>query len=72
MLRDWERESPGRVAGIFRALQNVALSQLADRSRFEFEGLTIDRSGSPKEYAFDEARVAAAAEEQTIRFVDAI
>lgn len=59
MLRQWERESPGRVAGIFRALQNVALSQLADRDRFDFEGLAIDRSGSPKPYAFAEARVAA-------------
>lgn len=59
MLRDWERASPGRVAGIFRSLQNVALSQLADRGRFDFEGLEIDRSGEPKEYAFDEARVAA-------------
>jgi len=67
MLRDWERESPGRVAGIFRSLQNVALSQLADRNRFDFVGLEIDRSGSPKEYAFDEARVAAAGEEQVIR-----
>jgi tRNA 2-thiocytidine biosynthesis protein TtcA len=59
MLRDWERESPGRTAGIFRSLQNVALSQLADRNRFDFETLAIDRTGSPKEYAFDEARVAA-------------
>jgi len=59
MLRDWERESPGRTAGIFRSLQNVALSQLADRSRFDFAGLTIDRTGSPKEYAFDEATVSA-------------
>jgi tRNA 2-thiocytidine biosynthesis protein TtcA len=59
MLGDWERETPGRVAGIFRALQNVALSQLADRSRFEFEDLQIDRSGEPKPYAFEEARVAA-------------
>ena len=59
MLREWERESPGRVAGIFRALQNVALSQLADRDRFDFAGLAIDRSGSPRPYAFDAARVAA-------------
>ncbi len=57
MLRQWERESPGRVAGIFRALQNVALSQLADRDRFDFAGLAIDRSGSPRPYAFDAARV---------------
>lgn len=81
MLRDWERASPGRVAGIFRSLQNVALSQLADRSRFDFAGLEIDRSGAPKEYAFDEARISAAKKsgddwvsdthirEQVVRFV---
>ena len=70
MLHDWEREAPGRVAGIFRSLQNVALSQLADRERFDFVELEIDRSGAPKEYAFDEARVAAAREEQILQFVD--
>lgn len=59
MLRDWERESPGRVAGIFRSLQNVALSQLADRSRFDFESLAVDRSGEAKPYAFTEAEVVA-------------
>ncbi|MGI9342639.1 MAG: tRNA 2-thiocytidine(32) synthetase TtcA [Gammaproteobacteria bacterium] len=69
MLQDWERETPGRVAGIFRSMQNIALSQLADRSRFEFEDLQIDRSGEPQPYAFDEARVTARAE-QVVRFVD--
>jgi tRNA 2-thiocytidine biosynthesis protein TtcA len=73
MLRDWERETPGRVAGIFRSMQNVALSQLADRGRFDFVGMEIDRSGAPKPYAFDEARVGAARTdgivEQVIRFV---
>jgi len=71
MLSDWEQETPGRVAGIFRALQNVALSQLADRSRFDFEGLALDRSGEPKAYAFEEAQIAAR-DEREIRFVDAV
>jgi tRNA 2-thiocytidine biosynthesis protein TtcA len=73
MLRDWERESPGRVAGIFRSMQNVALSQLADRDRFDFKGMKIDRTAPPKPYAFEAARVAAARSdgivEQEIRFV---
>ncbi len=39
MLQDWEREDPGRTARLFRALQNVTLSHLADRSAYDFEGL---------------------------------
>ncbi|NTW35684.1 MAG: tRNA 2-thiocytidine(32) synthetase TtcA, partial [Syntrophobacteraceae bacterium] len=35
MLRDWEKRHPGRVETIFKALQNVAPSQLADRSLFD-------------------------------------
>ncbi len=59
MLADWERTEPGRTASIFRALQNVALSQLADTSRFDFSGLSIDRSGEKTPYPFAEARVTA-------------
>lgn len=39
MLRQWEIEQPGRVANIFRALQHVAPSQLADRNLFDFESI---------------------------------
>ncbi|MDD1649215.1 MAG: tRNA 2-thiocytidine(32) synthetase TtcA [Methylococcaceae bacterium] len=39
MLRDWEKRHPGRVETIFKALQNVAPSQLADRSLFDFGAL---------------------------------
>ncbi len=49
MLKGWEREHPGRVESIFRALQNVAPSQLADRNLFDFAGLERARrqGGSP-------------------------
>ena len=70
MLREWEQEQPGRVAGVFRSLQNVALSQLADSRRFDFDGLAIDRSGQAKPYAYEEARISAARDEQGVRFVD--
>lgn len=43
MLRDWDREQPGRVNTIFRALTNVAPSQLADTELFDFAGLMLDR-----------------------------
>ncbi len=39
MLRSWEKQFPGRLETIFTALQNVAPSQLADRSLFDFIGL---------------------------------
>jgi len=39
MLQDWERTSPGRTEIMFRALQNVAPSQLADRELFDFANL---------------------------------
>ncbi|HEX7043108.1 MAG TPA: tRNA 2-thiocytidine(32) synthetase TtcA [Burkholderiales bacterium] len=39
MLKQWERKFPGRIENIFRALQNVAPSHLADRRLFDFTGL---------------------------------
>ena len=43
MLHDWERQYPGRTETIFKSLTNVAPSQLADRSLFDFETLRIER-----------------------------
>ena len=48
MLRSWERETPGRVENIFRALRNVRPSQLADTSLFDFASLAIDDSATPR------------------------
>lgn len=39
MLQQWERESPGRSDRIFRSLQNVVPSQLADTELFDFTDL---------------------------------
>jgi len=39
MMDAWEREHPGRSEVIFKALSNVAPSQLADRTLFDFAGL---------------------------------
>ncbi len=43
MLRDWERQYPGRTETIFRAIRNVAPSQLADTELFDFRSLAVDR-----------------------------
>ena len=40
MLTQWERQFPGRIDAIFGAIKNVAPSQLADTSLFDFAGLT--------------------------------
>jgi tRNA 2-thiocytidine biosynthesis protein TtcA len=54
MLTTWDKESPGRINNIFRALQNVAPSQLADPALFDFAGLKLDRDGERAPYAFSE------------------
>lgn len=41
MLQMWEQETPGRLETIFRSLQNVELSQLADPQLFDFAHLAI-------------------------------
>ena len=46
MLQQWQKQFPGRVENIFRSVQNVAPSQLADRNLFDFASLvtTIEPS----------------------------
>ncbi|MEM6774953.1 MAG: tRNA 2-thiocytidine(32) synthetase TtcA [Pseudomonadota bacterium] len=43
MLADWEKKHPGRIETIFRAIGNVAPSQLADRDLFDFASLEPER-----------------------------
>ncbi|MBD1873425.1 tRNA 2-thiocytidine(32) synthetase TtcA [Nodosilinea sp. FACHB-131] len=39
MLQTWEKQWPGRTETLFRSLQNIAPSQLADPALFDFAGL---------------------------------
>lgn len=39
MLREWERNQPGRVDNIFRSLQSIVPSHLADNDCFDFQNL---------------------------------
>ncbi len=42
MLLDWEKIQPGRTDNIFRSIQNIAPSQLADSQLFPFKSLTVN------------------------------
>ncbi len=42
-LSEWEKRQPGLVFTIFRALQNISPSQLADVKLFDFAGLEAQR-----------------------------
>lgn len=50
MLREWDDAHPQRLASIFKAMQNVAPSQLADRELFDFENLKLDRDDSARAF----------------------
>jgi tRNA 2-thiocytidine biosynthesis protein TtcA len=43
MLQTWEKQWPGRTESLFRSLQNIAPSQLADPALFDFAGLESAR-----------------------------
>jgi tRNA 2-thiocytidine biosynthesis protein TtcA len=57
MLMDWDKKTPGRVDAIFKSIQNISPSQLADKNLFDFVNLPLDREGERAEYAFTEATV---------------
>jgi len=44
MLAEWERDDPGRTDRLFRSLQNVTPSHLADRALYEFESLAAEEA----------------------------
>jgi tRNA 2-thiocytidine biosynthesis protein TtcA len=64
MLRDWDKQFPGRVENIFRSLQNVSPSHLLDRQLFDFATLTPSSAPSVSNERDDEAEVL-----QVVRFI---
>ncbi|MEK7778724.1 MAG: tRNA 2-thiocytidine(32) synthetase TtcA [Pseudomonadota bacterium] len=55
MLQQWDKKFPGRLETMFRALQNIQLSHLADASRYDF--INLKAHGKPQadgDIAFDE------------------
>jgi len=57
MLIEWDKTKPGRVESIFKSIQNISPSQLADKTYFDFDNLPIHRVGKRQEYMFNEAEV---------------
>ena len=53
MLCEWDDAHPQRLASIFKAMQNVAPSQLADRELFDFETLSLDRDNDERLFEGD-------------------
>lgn len=41
MLQDWDQRFPGRIETMFRSMQNVVPSHLADTELFDFQGLQL-------------------------------
>ena len=39
MLQYWDKKFPGRIETMFRSLQNIVPSHLADSKLFDFQGL---------------------------------
>jgi len=42
MLQSWDKQHPGRLDVVFKSIQNVAPSQLADRNLFDFNSLSSE------------------------------
>ena len=51
MLQQWDKEQPGRIETIFSAMQDIAPSQMADRSLFDFQSLRLERDDAENQAA---------------------
>ncbi|EQD77700.1 PP-loop domain protein, partial [mine drainage metagenome] len=49
MIDAWRRESPGRMASIATALQQVSPSHLLDRTLWDFAGLAVRKAPGVEE-----------------------
>jgi tRNA 2-thiocytidine biosynthesis protein TtcA len=55
MIRDWDRQYPGRIDNMFTAMGNITLSHLMDRKLYPFT--TVQATGVPQpggDIAFDD------------------
>ena len=71
MLQDWEKQHPGRVENIFRSMQNISPSQLADVNLFDFDHLPISREGEKTSYAYQGPVVSSSNIQTGVQIIDA-
>lgn len=71
MLHDWEKQHPGRVENIFRSIQNVSPSQLADVNLFDFDNLPLNRESEKQEYEYEDAVVSSSNIQTGVQIIDA-
>tara|TARA_R110002073_G_scaffold101455_8_gene230564 strand:- start:27 stop:932 length:906 start_codon:yes stop_codon:yes gene_type:complete len=67
MMQQWDKKFPGRLETMFRSIQNIQLSHLADPSHYDFSGLKAH--GEPVidgDKAFDEETFEPTVEEMTL------
>jgi tRNA 2-thiocytidine biosynthesis protein TtcA len=72
MLREWDKQHPGRVETMFNALSNVVTTHLLDRRLQDFA--SVRASGAPVvdgDIAFDDDPCSDASSAKTIRIDDA-
>jgi len=72
MLKGWDETFPGRVENIFRSIQNVSPSQLADVNLFDFVNLPLAREGQRREYEYEDARVSSSKGSADVEIIDAM
>lgn len=71
MLQDWEKQHPGRVENIFRSMQNISPSQLADVNLFDFDHLPISREGEKASYSYQGPVVSSSNIQTGVQIIDA-
>ena len=55
MLRQWDRQFPGRIESMFTAMQNIVPSHLADHQLFDFKSIQADGQANVNgDTAFDQ------------------
>ena len=70
MIREWDREYPGRIENMFTAMGNITPSHMMDRKLYPFE--SIRPTGHPEaggDIAFDEDESCGTPKAATVRFV---
>ena len=71
MMQQWDKNFPGRLETMFRSIQNVQLSHLADPTRYDFSGLKVSgESDVDGDKAFDEEIFSPTIEEMALPIVE--